>query len=199
LDVAVLNGARGNAYCSVLALNGNYVRSSGQIGVLSILELGVVQAVDVYGLLPGGFPVVPFESPVQICLAGSGDVLFLSSFDTTPQPLVMTPLTNAPAGFVCVNVVHAGKVVMIRTNLSPSSQPETAGVALEDCHVTTTNALRLRSTPDTSTDANIMGTLAFDLTLSATEYVPGWYHVIYLNNQGWANEGYVTTAGNCGG
>ena len=202
LDVAVLNGVRGNAYCSVLALNGNHVRSSGQIGVLSILEMGVVQAVDVYGLLPGGFPVVPFENPVQICLAGSGSVLFLSAYDTTPQPALMTPLPESPAGFVCVNVLHSGKVIMVSTQMNAQqteSAPDNGAVDLEDCELTTTYAVRLRSIPDLSSDDNIIGTLPFEATLSATEYLPGWYRVIYLEIQGWVSADFVTIAGNCGG
>lgn len=193
-----LNGVRGDTYCSVLALNGEFRRSPAEIGNASVIDQGVLQAIDVFALLPGGVPVIPFQSPVQICLAGSGSVYFLSSLGVNPPPVLLPPLSASPAGYVCVNVPNAGKVVLVRTPSSlPPQQAAPAALTQGACQVTTTFAVRLRTTPDASSDANVITTLPFDQTLAATEYVPGWYRVIYMDGQGWVSEQYLRTTGDC--
>ncbi|MBE2184865.1 MAG: SH3 domain-containing protein, partial [Anaerolineae bacterium] len=193
-----LNGVYGNTYCSVLVLNGEYRRNPAEIGNASMVGQGVVQALDVYGLLPDGVSVVPFQTPAQICFAGSGSVYFLSSFGSNPTPIQLPQLTSSSAGYTCVGVPNAGKVVLTSTpsSLQPAQTTSTI-LAPGVCQVTTTFAVRLRATPDVSSDTNVIATLPFDLTLVATEYVPDWYRVIYQNGQGWVSDQYLTTRGNC--
>lgn len=193
-----LNGVRGDTYCSVLSLNGEFKRSPAEIGNASVIDQGVLQALDVFALLPGGVPVVPFQSPVQICFAGSGSVYFLSSLDINPAAAFLPPLASSPAGFVCVSVPNAGKVVLVRTPFSlPTYQSSPVTLTQGACQVTTTFSVRLRATPDASSSANVITTLPFNLTLVATGYISGWYRVIYLNGQGWVSEQYLSTRGDC--
>ena len=71
----------GNVYCHLIAKDSSYVTGSAEIGIESVIQMGVEQAVDVFGELPGGASVVPFDRPIQICLRGSGEVLFLNAAD----------------------------------------------------------------------------------------------------------------------
>ena len=196
-----LNGTYGNTYCTVITLRGEFLRSSAQIGNASILAQGVVHAVDVYGLLPSGNSVVPFLRPAQICFAGSGSIYFLSSVAGSPPPVQLPTQANSPSGYACVSVPNAGKVVLVSTaSPLPPAPPALATstiLAQGACQVTTTFAVRLRTTPDTSSDANVITMLPFDLTLVATEYLSGWYRVIYLDGQGWVSENYLNTTGAC--
>ena len=193
-----LNGTYGNTYCTVITLRGEFLRSSAQIGNASILAQGVVHAVDVYGLLPSGNSVVPFLRPAQICFAGSGSIYFLSSVAGSPPPVQLPTQANSPSGYACVSVPNAGKVVLVSTaSTLPPALTSSTILAQGACQVTTTFAVRLRTTPDTSSDANVITMLPFDLTLVATEYLSGWYRVIYLDGQGWVSENYLNTTGAC--
>lgn len=101
----------GNSYSRVIAVNGNFVRSPGEIGIAGLIDRGVQQAVDVFGMLPGGTSVVPFNSPVRVCLQGEGDVIFLSAAD---QPRVPTQLTSViENGYSCADVPNSGTVVLV--------------------------------------------------------------------------------------
>lgn len=193
------NGLTGNTFCTILAQNGQFARDPAEIGHAAVLEQPVVQAINVYGLLPGGASVVAFDQPVRICLAGTGDVLFLSAAEMTPTPMRLTPLPDSAPGSLCVAVANAGKVVLVGTGSALSGAPtETISAApAGDCHVTTTHQVRLRATPDTADAANVITTLPYALTLTVTERAPGWYRVIYLDGQGWVSADYVTTNGKC--
>ena len=194
-----LGGVVGNTYCRLIALDGSYVTSAAEIGVPSVLDLGVVDAVDVFGQLPAGETVVPFVAPVTVCLRGSGDVLFLSAAGVgrSPQHLAST----VSGEYTCVSVPNSGTVVLVgqASNLPVSQAADTSSAAsttLANCRVTTLNApLNLRSDPNTS--ASVIAQLPYNLTLTATEYSAGWYRVIYLDGQGWVSAQYVSPAGDC--
>ncbi|MFO7322669.1 MAG: Calx-beta domain-containing protein [Chloroflexota bacterium] len=196
------NGLTGNTFCTVMALDGAFLRDPAEIGHPDVLGLGVIHAVNIYGLLPGGTSVVDFDNPARVCMSGSGLVLFLSAAEFSPIPVALAPLPDSPPGWTCVAVTTAGKVIMTGERPAvPAPAQAAAGEVpqtLEGCRVTTTHQVRLRQTPDTSTSANIITTLPYDLTLTATERVPGWYRVIYLDGQGWVSASYLTTSGSCG-
>jgi hypothetical protein len=198
----VLGEQRGNTYCHIIALDGKFDTSPAEIGIQSVLDLGVVQAVDLTGLLPNGVPVVPFQTPVHICMKGSGEILFLNAA-TAARTIERLPIT-VEGEYTCVDVPNAGTVVMVNGTSgipAPPPIPPTSPVSMiltGVCNVTTTDApLNLRAAPSTS--ATILAQLPYDLTLRATERVPGWYRVIYLDMQGWVRDTYVRTVGDCGG
>ena len=200
-----LNGTFGNSYCHVINLEGQYLpdtlTGSAQLGEPSVIQLGVVQAVDVFGLLPGGFSETDFNTPLSICLRGTGTVYFISSVDHSIR--VLPAVQNG--GYLCVAITEAGKVVLVGTtnpnvplpqNAAPQSQP---AIAVSQCRVTTTDApLNLRAEPSAS--SAVLAKLPYDLTLTATEYLPGapgWYRVIYGDGQGWVREDFLNTLGDC--
>lgn len=197
-----LNGVVGNTYCRLIAVDSQYITSAAEIGVPSVINLGVVDAVDVFGQLPAGETVVPFVSPVTVCLRGSGDVLFLNAADVgrAAQRLAST----VSGAYTCVSVPNSGTVVLVgqASNLPASQSSDTrsaaASTALANCRVTTLNApLNLRAEPSLS--AKVIAQLPYNLTLTATAYTPGWYQVIYLDGQGWLSAQYLSTAGDCAG
>ncbi|MEO8397409.1 MAG: SH3 domain-containing protein, partial [Chloroflexota bacterium] len=189
----------GNVYCHLINQDGHYITSPAEIGVQGILSLGVEQAVDVFGELPGGYSVVPFDRPVQICLRGNGEVLFLSAADA--RRTIQRLATVAQNGYLCVTLSNSGTLVLVQqasgaAQVPTPATPAPASVLLANCRVTTTHSpLNLRAAPNAS--ASVLAQLPYNLTLTATEFVPGWYRVIYLDGQGWISATYVSTAGDC--
>lgn len=191
----------GNTYCHVIALDGKITTSPSEIGIQSVLDLGVLQAVDVTGLLPNGIPVVPFLRPLHICMKGTGDILFLNA--ATSARTIQRLAVTQEGEYSCVDVPNAGTVVLVSGNSGlpePPPVPPTSPVTqvlTGLCTVTTTDApLNLRAAPNTN--ATILAQLPYDLTLTATERAAGWYRVIYLDTQGWVNATYVDAVGDCG-
>ncbi|MFN8531113.1 MAG: ExeM/NucH family extracellular endonuclease [Anaerolineae bacterium] len=199
-----LNGQVGNTYCRIIARNGAIITNAAEIGLPSLLNLGVVHAINLYGLMSGGTPVVPFNSPIRMCMRGTGDVLFISAGDVSRTPIRLGGNTSTASGFTCVSVPNSGLVVMVngRSGLSEASSAPASGseTALTTCQVRTTNQVNLRSTPEMNGNANVLAVLPYDITLTATAYNSlGWYRVIFENMQGYVNHSFVTTSGNCGG
>ncbi|HVU11925.1 MAG TPA: choice-of-anchor Q domain-containing protein [Phototrophicaceae bacterium] len=193
----------GDIYCHAIAQDGVYLTSSAEVGMESVINLGVEQAVDVFGELPGGISVVPFDRPIQVCLRGTGEVLFLNA--ATAERTVERLGATQQGAYLCVMISNAGTLVLVGNTSGLPVQPAAptaattlpASTPLTDCRVTTTNApLNLRAMPDTN--AAIVGQLPYNITLTATQYIPGWYNVIYLNGQGWVTATYLSFAGNCG-
>src|SRR5690606_32455839 len=74
----------GGVFCRVLVENGSFRGDPGQMGDLRLIELGIVQAVDVFGLMAGGQAIVPFNQPVYVCLRGTG-VLYYADASNAPR------------------------------------------------------------------------------------------------------------------
>jgi uncharacterized protein YgiM (DUF1202 family) len=126
-----------------------------------------------------------------------GEVLFLSAATLTHNVERMT--ASAEGGYLCVDVMNAGTVVLVSgASYSSAALPvATDSTLLIECQITTTNApLNLRSEPNTS--SAILAQLPYNLTLTSSERVQGWYRVNYLNGQGWVSANYVSTIGDCG-
>ena len=101
----------GGVYCRVLAQNGAVVTSAAEIGVQSILDAGVINAVDVFALDNGGQPIKTFNKSVLACLQGTGRFIYL---DDTSAPRVPASLTSAVVnGYSCANIPNPGTVVLV--------------------------------------------------------------------------------------
>lgn len=182
-------------YCRTFIENGRIVRPNAfaEIGDPAVIALGILHAVDIFHLGEGSV------SGTEICLLGSGQVIFLSAAQAPRFPQLLPAVQKE--GFTCATIPTAGIVVLTRFPLSLSQQHATASAdaqltALNDCRVTTLNMLNLRSEPSTTSAAITL--VPYDLTLTATEAIPGWYRVIYEDGQGWLSADYVTTTGSCG-
>lgn len=100
----VPDGAYG-IYGRVLAMDGAFVVDPAQIGSAEVLSRPVLAAVDVFS--PNGGSA----GHTQICLRGSGDVLFLDA-TTSPRQLLQLPAT-VEAGMTCVMLPANGTVVLV--------------------------------------------------------------------------------------
>lgn len=180
-------------YCRMLVQDGNYIRNPGEVGITSLIELGIVHAVDVYS--PAGTSV----TGATICLKGEGDLFFLNAADAPRVPIRQpSTFTN---GYTCTVIPNAGTVVLIGSagaggGSTQSNEPALATTLLTDCRVTTTTRIRLRTLPEFG--ARTITVLPEQMTLTATERTAEWFRVVYLNTRGWLNAGFVDVLGSCG-
>jgi hypothetical protein len=206
IDNVRRDNIRGNTYCHIITKERETITKDAEIGNLFVLNLGVIQAVDLNGMLPDGSSVVPFETPVYLCLRGQGEVLFLNA--ATSSRTVERLAVTVDGEYSCVNVPNAGTVVLVS---QPSGLPDpgpaapaTAAFNMPDmqtitgvCRVTVVSApLNLRELP--TTNSPVIAQLPANLTLDATARVSGWFKVIYLDGQGWVSDRYVQWVGDCG-
>ncbi len=197
---ASLNGATGDIYCTLLAHDSILNNNGAGIGDAQVLALGVIQAVNLYGLMPGGYSTDTFTGPVQVCLRGTGGVLFMHYNPATQQRETSWLPAVQQGDYTCVDVPSAGIVVLVSSGSPAPAAAETSSEpvsnALSDCSVTTLYAARLRAEPNTSSE--VLATVPYNLTLQATEAADGWLRVIYGDQQGWISADLLATAGDCG-
>jgi len=220
---AVFPNGSENVFCRVIQANGEYVISESEIGSKAVLDHEPVQAVEVYTLnnsqenAYGG----------QICLEGyAGGILFLDARDAPRVPTWLRSTQNR--GYTCTFIPAEGTVVLAEIGFDgqavdfvgnddddtddvdsddtdtraddvtvTSGEVDMRGVELDNCEVITQDILNLRTAP--GLNSNVIDLVPFDLTLTATARSGDWIRVIYLDGQGWLNEGYLFTRGNCDG
>lgn len=204
----------GSVFCRSI---GNFA----QIGNQAVIDRGVLIAVDVFALTNGGLSVITFSNSIEICLQGSGELIFLDAgqFPQVPQAIASTLRDT----FTCGSIPKAGKVVLVNgtpQGAAPVAGPEqtiepvgvvtgTPGtpvatvssnsnveIALEGCQVTVRNIVRLRAEPNTT--SRVIERLPYQMKLQATARRGNWFRVVYLDGQGWILGDYLNKAGNCG-
>jgi len=198
----VRNGVYGNVFCRIIVKDSQVITSLAEIGVLPVIQAGVIQAVDMFGLLPDGTPVVPFIRPMTVCLRGSGTAIFLSAENSLRTPILVPILPNSPAGYSCGSIPVSGTITLVRDSTSAAPiastlDPSSGSVPLTNCQVRTLNPLNLRSTPSTVDGSNIVEVLPYQTVLTATERIPGWYGVLRNGALGWVTAEFVETIGDC--
>jgi tartrate-resistant acid phosphatase type 5 len=100
----------GSVFCRVIAQNGTFVQDPAEIGNMDVLNQGVIQAVDVFGMTHSGAGMARFNSSVRVCLQGSGRLLYL---DATTQPRALSELpATSEGGYTCAAILNAGTVVL---------------------------------------------------------------------------------------
>ncbi len=106
---AVTNGG---VYCRMLAENGAFSNpnAAAQIGNMDLINMGVMQAVDVYGMA-GATSYTHFNSSVKICLQGAGQLAFLDAA-AMPRTLNWLP-TTTEGSYTCALIYGAGTVVLV--------------------------------------------------------------------------------------
>lgn len=116
-------GEVGSVNCRVIVENGNYaswmgsaIANSGNIGIESVLAMGVLQAVDVF--TPYGD--AEFDTDVVVCLRGVGAMVFLDARGIPRSPQVLTAWqTPAFPGYTCATLYAAGTLVLVRSDDAP--------------------------------------------------------------------------------
>ncbi len=191
----------GDVFCRIINRDGEYLTNPGEIGDINLIQRGVLQAIDVFGLSDGGQAIISFNAPVKVCLRGSGELAFMTA---ATQPRQLQGVAAFSEGtWTCTTLANAGTLILLPGAAAPATgtgtapAAPTAGTALASCQVTTEYIVRLRSEPNTASNASIITSLPYGLTLQAIERVPGWFRVIYLNGQGWVSADYVSTSGDC--
>ena len=108
--------ADSTVFCRVLVENGSFKGDPGQVGNLTLIQWGIVQAVDVFGLTAGGHPVVPFAQPVYVCLKGTGTLYYA---DASNAPRTYSEIASVEQdGFTCASISNAGTLVLIGNTAS---------------------------------------------------------------------------------
>lgn len=185
----------GSVFCRVLAQDGVFTTTTGEVGDLAVLQRGVIQAVDVFGLRHNGLADPYFNAPVAICLQGSGAFMYM---DATAAPRSSTELpVFVQNGYTCATVPNAGTVVLVSGAASATMDaPVNTGptTVLNNCMVTTRDILNLREQPN----GDILRMIPYDVTLTALERTSGWFYVDYNGERGWISASYATPQGVCG-
>jgi uncharacterized repeat protein (TIGR01451 family) len=101
----------GSVFCRILAQNSVYILNPAEVGIQSVVDLGVIHAVDVFGLRHDSRSEPHFNYGVKVCLQGTGRLLYL---DATQAPRPVTLLTSTEeSGYLCGIVPNAGTVVLV--------------------------------------------------------------------------------------
>jgi uncharacterized protein YgiM (DUF1202 family) len=203
LNIVTRDGDLGNLYASVISTGGTLSpEAAAQIGVPALLNLGIQHAVNLFGLLQGGSPAYALIQPVEICIRGTGEVLFVDALDVTRTVVRLASVDRG--GYACVLLPSAGLLVMVNTpsGLLPQGSAPAASPAQADtpftafCQVRTTALVNLRAAP--SSTASILAEVPFGTTVTATaRNAAGYYQVSYGGQMGYLSSAWVTEVGTC--
>ncbi len=166
--------------------------SGAQIGNQEVLDLGVIQAIDVWAYV---------EQGVEVCFPQSGGIVFL---DSANSPRTISPVrAYSSASGTCAWLDRPGQVILVEklpapAFVAPANGEATEGpaVSLEWCRVRTMDFLKVRSAPRFGD--NIMTVLRSGSSLIATARTTNWFNVTVDGKSGWISADYVTSSGNCG-
>ena len=108
LDEAVTRGA---VFCREIAHDGSYRINPGVIGSQSVIERGVQQAYDIFGMTVEGVAVQQFNDPITVCLKGRGALVFLPAF-ASPRP-TQSPQSYPSGDFTCASLGSSGIIALV--------------------------------------------------------------------------------------
>ncbi len=103
--------------CRLIATGGSYmywlggpITNAGNIGAQNVLNLGLVAAVDVFSTTG----VTGFAGDVNICLLGSGYIIYMNASGAPRQPQLWSAwTTDAFPGYTCTTLYAPGTVVLV--------------------------------------------------------------------------------------
>ena len=151
------------------------------VGNDDIIDVGYIEAVDIYGYIGTG---------VQVCFEGSGEIVLLDAA-TSPRQIVRLNAVEAN-GMTCVTLERAGTVILMTKEAADAVAPRPPS-QFTDCNVTTTHVLNFRASPG----GEILQWVLMGATLTALQQSPGWFQVDLHGEVGWISADYVTTQGDC--
>ena len=201
-DVPAGTVTGGEVYCRVIAQNGQFIQVPAEVGIRAVIDLGVIHAVDVFGLLPNNIPGKDFNNPVQVCLQGSGSLVYLNS-QNAPRFAVVLTGTSSQGGYTCGSIPEPGTVVLTTNGGGLPTAPSASGsggggpfTALGNCVIVTQRRVNLRNGP--ALDTSILAVVPEGVSLVATGRSGRWLRTNYAGMQGWVRAGYVAQFGDCG-
>ena len=109
-------GVDGNITGQVIAVPNQPITpdQGARIGNFDVIKRGVISALDVTLFNPNGQPLTAFARPIQICLYGTGKIVFLASNTNgarTPSELGGSPTGS---GYTCVTLTEPGTLVLVQ-------------------------------------------------------------------------------------
>lgn len=166
------------------------------IGVQSVLDMGVLDAVDVWGNTGSGY---------EACFPGPGRVIFL---DAATSPRTVVNLEHSVQGeYTCATSGRAGTMVLVKPDEDAPTQttrpvvtrrPGTndsvdTAISLQDCSITPRFNLRLRAAPW----GGIRGIVPVGASVAATARTKSWFKISYQDQSGWSAAWLANSQGNC--
>ena len=169
-------------------------RGPAAVGIPSVIEIGVLDVVDVWGYVVSSY---------EVCFPQVGAIIFLDA-TTSPRTADAIPYYMRD-GYTCAKRDSAGMLVLVQADASASSGDSTAISTLPTkdagpvsplthCQITTLYRLNLRNAPDG--DAILM-IVPHQVELDATARTARWFKVSYKDTEGWLAAWYVSTWGRC--
>ena len=169
------------------------------IGVQSVLDMGVLDAVDVWSHIGSGY---------EVCFPGhAGAVVFLDAA-TSPRSVIQLDAYSAD-GFTCATSDRAGTLVLVEPEAGASAQPAAVSqpvtrragtnddidtaIALENCTITPRYNLRLRAAPW----GRILAVIPTGTVLVAQARTQSWFNVTHVEQEGWSAGWLVDSEGDC--
>ena len=191
-----------------------YVSGSG-VGIQSIVDMGIIDAVDVWAYV---------EQGVEICFPRQGRIIFL---DAATSPRSQAQVDSYRLGHqTCAYLQRAGTVVLVQgqtledrtpgttttpetttpTTTTTTTTPTTTTTVttttttvtqpvVDGCPITTTGHLKLRASP--SLEAEVLGYVLRGTTLGYIERTTFWFRVNHYGQTGWIGWKYVAVIGDC--
>ena len=158
------------------------------IGIQSVIDAGLIDAVDVWGYA---------EQGVEVCIPRQGRSGVLLFLDANTSPKAPQPLVSYYRGdSICASINGPGTIVFVAawTGAPEPTTAEADSTSLPECMVTTTALLNFRDGPG----GEIIGYVPNTASLTALARTDGWFQVDNNGVSGWISAEYVTTDGACG-
>ena len=155
------------------------------VGNQSVLDRGVLDAVDVYGWVDQG---------VTVCFPQVGALIFLDAENAPRVPSDYPSYANEN-GMTCADLNRAGTLALVKGEPSGAAFPGyLRPIVLDECMVRLTEYLNFRRSPA----GEIMRVLPPNVELTALQRVADWYFVDYLGERGWVSADYAQPLSDCG-
>ena len=154
------------------------------IGIQSVIDAGVIDAVDVWGYA---------EQGVEICIPTNGASGVLIFLDASTSPRTVTTVESTLRdGYICATINSQGTLVFVQSwdGAPDPVSADSAATTLSDCTVTTTAVLNFRD----ASDGNIIGAVPASASLTALARTDDWFQVDNNGVTGWISADYVTTS-----
>ncbi|MCY4146585.1 MAG: hypothetical protein OXE95_08435 [Chloroflexi bacterium] len=174
-----VSGFNMNTHCQIVSAAG--------IAQFEALQHVFVDALDVWGVVPGG---------TEVCFQSSGVLAFLDANDA-PRTLYVLQ-TYERDGMTCGMIDNHGTVVQLNS-LPPiagasATQPTSEAIAAGDCLIKLTETVHLRTEPD----GESFGLVWMNSEVPVIETIGPWHKVIFEGQTGYISRLYNTVLrGSC--
>lgn len=166
------------------------------IGDPNVIDMGFIDAVDVWSNVGSGF---------SVCFPQAGRIVFLDAA-TSPRTLMEIDYHVAD-GETCASMDRAGTMVLVETpagKTTTATTPATTrrpgtddsvedAVELQDCSVIPRVNLRLRAAPW----GKILAVIRRETEVPALARTKSWFNVTYEETTGWSAAWLADRAGEC--